>query len=465
MKILFPLIVLLPLLVGCAPGVSVRELNGFILSGAFDTGTAKVTGARPTYGEKNELLYHLERGMFLHLAGHHGESNQTFEEAKRVIKKFYTKSVTAKASTFLINDNTTPYVGEDYERALIHVFSALNYVNLGLGEEALVECRQVDLFLKNLRFESADKNDYREDAFARYLAGLIYEEQGETNDAFISYVKALNAYDVYQKNYGTPPPTDLVGDALRTAKKLGLYDKIEDIQKRWGSPPMAPTASGGEIIVLHYAGLGPEKVDAFFEISLFNGWPYVNAVNTSSQDQADIERAGAVLRGVVADKMIRVAFPKIIRRPYQAKTLEVTADTTGAPNRAQLVQDVGAIAEKELANKNVRTRARAIARAVTKHLLAQEVSHAVEEKNDETAGFLVKALFQAAATATEVADKRCWHTLPDRISMARSVLPEGPHNLVIRLLTEDGTLVQERKMTEVPIRSGKKTFIIIRSAV
>ena len=61
--------------------------------------------------------------------------------------------------------------------------------------------------------------------------GMIYENQGQLNDAFISYRQALEAYDTYRTHYGTPVPQALVIDALRTAQKLRFYDGIQEI--RW----------------------------------------------------------------------------------------------------------------------------------------------------------------------------------------------------------------------------------------
>jgi len=35
------------------------------------------------------------------------------------------------------------------------------------------------------------KNKYREDAFIRYVTGVLYESRGGINDAFIAYRKSL----------------------------------------------------------------------------------------------------------------------------------------------------------------------------------------------------------------------------------------------------------------------------------
>jgi hypothetical protein len=256
-----------------------------------------------------------------------------------------------------------------------------------------------------------------------------------------------------------------VEDALRTARRLGFSDKVEDIQRRWGASPPAkgPPAGTGELVVLHYAGLGPEKVDSFFEISVYNGWPYVEQVNTKSQEDTQVEQARAVFRSLAADKMIRVAFPKYNRLAARIQSAEVQSDSV--VSRAVLVEDVGAIAVKNLEDRIVRIRARAIARAVTKYLLAQKVSQAVEKNNNENLGFLVKMVMQAASAATEVADKRSWRTLPDRILMARLTLPSGSQNITLRFLDSSGATVETREIKNVPVTAGRKSFLIVRTAL
>jgi hypothetical protein len=463
MRARFPLAVGVFFLVGCASTLTLRELNTYILKNEFAPAAAQIEKRKPSYGEKNALLYYLDRGMLLQLAGQYVDSNQALETAKKVARDLYTKSVTAHLSTFLVNDLMTPYYGEDFERALIHVFSAVNYAALSDGEAALVECRQLDSFFRALPFDG-QRAAYQDDAFARYLAGLLYEDRGEINDAFISYMKSLAAYDSYATVYKTPRPAHLAKDALRTAKWLGFSDKAAEIQKRWGpvtpGEPVAPNS--GEVVLLHYSGLGPEKVDSFFEISVYNGWPYVEQVNTKSQDDTSVEQARSVMRSLAADKMIRVAFPKYRRNAVRVKTMEVESGSTTA--RGVLVEDVGAIAVRNLDDRVLRTRARAIARAVVKYLLSQKIGDAAE-KNNENWGFLVKTILQAASAATEVADKRSWRTLPDHIAMARLSLPAGDHSLTLRFLDDQGTALETRTISVVKVTPGRKTVLITRTAL
>ena len=86
---------------GC---VSPRDVNERMLPyvQALDhaAALAVLEEAEDDYGEKNEVLYHLERGMLHHYAGEYEKSNSSFEIAKRQAELHYTKSITAEASTF-----------------------------------------------------------------------------------------------------------------------------------------------------------------------------------------------------------------------------------------------------------------------------------------------------------------------------------------------------------------------------
>ena len=80
-----------------------------------------------SYGERNRLLYLLDYGLVLHISGKHQESIRVFEEAKKIYDQMYTISLSNEATTWLINDNTAPYRGEDFERAMINLFQAMNF--------------------------------------------------------------------------------------------------------------------------------------------------------------------------------------------------------------------------------------------------------------------------------------------------------------------------------------------------
>lgn len=456
----FPLLLLLG--AGCATGLTTRFLNNMVARGEFSQAAARVEASQKSYGTKDALLFDWDRALLLQWAGDPAASNAAFESAKRTLRRLITKSVTADAATFLLNESVRPYPGEDFETALMYVFGAVNYALLGRWEDALVECRQLDFFLKTTALDRGARDAAVEDAFALYWAGLMYEEAGEINDAHISYMKALDSYDRAAKRLGLARPAGLLADAWRTAQRLGFSDALDDLRRRGAPPAPAPPPGTGELVVLHLNGVAPHKVDSFFEISVYQGWPYVEQMKTTGPEDTQVAQARGVLRGLAADKMVRVAVPAYQSTPYAIRGLR--AQNTDGETRAVLVEDIGAAARQNLKDRLARTYAKTVARAVVKFLLTQKISSAVEDKKGEGAGRLVRALLQAATVVTETADKRGWRTLPDQIFMARLPLRPGAQNVTLNFTDANGTVVRTQTLENLTVRPGHRTFAVVRTA-
>ncbi len=457
------------LLVSCATQVAYyQNMDSLIASGKYVDAEKLIEQSKESvYGNKNALLYYLDLGMMRHVDGEYKESNEAFEKAKRLFDELFTKSITTEATTFLISDNTRPYYGEDFERAQVNIFCALNYLMLGNGMDALVEARQVDDFLKKLNTDYGRKDVYKQDAFARYLTGLIYEDQGQINDAFISYKQSLSAYKEYVKYYGLGAPKELIGDALRTAKMLGFNDEFQYIKNDWkGSEEINIPRDSGELVIIDYNGLSAEKVDSIFEIAFGKAWGYVGAVQPQGKDQVEVDQAGAVARGLVFDEQVRIAFPKYQRIHSRIEGFRASPqDLSGENSSNEVVQDVSAIAIKNLQDRIARIRIKAIARAAVKFALAHKISDQVEQSSgSQILGWIAKKALTTAATVTETADKRSWRSLPDKILMARLTLKEGSHSINLKFYDSGGSVVDEKTLDNISIKAGRKTFAIVRTA-
>ncbi|NIP74267.1 MAG: hypothetical protein GWO16_15225, partial [Gammaproteobacteria bacterium] len=77
----------------------------------------------------------------------------------------------------------------------------------------------------NRQYDDDAKNVYKEDAFARLLAGILYERGGtrdDLNDAFISNRIAANVYaSDFAGNYGVGAPEVLGHNLISTAGFMG----------------------------------------------------------------------------------------------------------------------------------------------------------------------------------------------------------------------------------------------------
>lgn len=133
------------------------------------------------------LLVMLDYGTVLHAAGRWAESRDVLAKADERAQQLAFTSVSEETGALLGNETVRVYRGEDFEKLMISVLQALNYAQLGDDEGALVEVRRCNERLEKMR-ESGKK--YEQLAIARYLGGLLYEDQHEWDSARIDYAFA-----------------------------------------------------------------------------------------------------------------------------------------------------------------------------------------------------------------------------------------------------------------------------------
>src|SRR3989338_8394916 len=206
------------------------------------------------------VLYLLDKGMVLRMKRDFAGSNLALEAAKTEMERLYAASVSENPLSFVVNDATVSYAGDDYEQVLVHLYMALNYLELGQPDEARVEALQVDTRLREIG-EKIPVNKFTEDALSRYLTGMIYEELGEWSDAMIAYRKAYEAYKKYRVNYGLAMPDMLKHDLLRLAHRQGLADEAAQYRQEFGieTPHEVIREQEGELVFVLNNGLAPVK--------------------------------------------------------------------------------------------------------------------------------------------------------------------------------------------------------------
>jgi hypothetical protein len=442
-----------------------QDMLAFMQAGDHLGAVAVLDEAKDSaYKEKNAFLYYLERGMELHYAGEYEQSNTSFHEASRLAEELYAVSISGEVATFMVNDNARPYYGQNFERALVHAFSALNYQGLGDFSEALVEIRQLNLFLRKLTVDG-ETNTYDDDAFAHYLAGIFFAESGELDEAFIAYKKALDAYAAYAGKYGVKTPATLYVDAGRTARKLGRW-AVDELREKYGNIQAdIPKEGSGQAVVLHYNGRAPVKIDVFIDMAFGDGWAYVNQVKAKDEDSEEVANASGMISAIAGTESVRVAFPEYQRVPKVIQRMSVRAGEDGRPVPAVLVENIAAIAEKDLSDHIGRIRAKAIARAVVKYAIGRAAEEAAKQAGGSygaLAGALIKATSAVVRGATEVADKRAWFTVPEEIWISQVDLPAGDHTLEIRYHDAQGGVVSSEE-AQVTITPGLKSFVVVRT--
>lgn len=434
-----PFLLLLPLLAACGgPSGEMRKaVNGLIAARDFEGAEARIKREKTgSYGKKNQVLYYLDLGAVQHDAGKFKESDESLDRAERRMEELYTKSVSKAAGTLVLNDNTTEYAGERFERALVNAYRALNYVFLDDRENALVEVRKLSRLLQEYADVYGPKSSaYKDDAFAQFLASLLYEDDGRPDDARIAREKSARAYAQYKSAYGTPVPS------------------LEPVGERAGT---------GELVFLHYNGVAPRKVSKSFSVAWKDA---VIAVDASGDDEKEAARAKNAIRGGLLGKSVTVAFPAYVQDPYRVAGSAVEAG--GLSATTELAQDVAAIATKDLAERMAVIRSRAIARATIKYVIAKAATDAAAKKYGKNSwqALLTQAGGAVASAATEVADTRAWATLPAQFRVARLRLPPGTHQVSVTYTGPTGAALSTRVFKDVVIRKGRRTYLHDRTAL
>jgi hypothetical protein len=435
-----------------------EELNKKIISGDFESAAKFVEDSQKKYGSSNALLYYLDDGLMRHLSLDYALSNSAFENAKTIFNDYYTKSISAALASYVSNDLSKPYYGRDYDRAYINVFCALNFLQLSKPQEAAVEARQTDIFFRTLNTTSRARNFYNDDPFIRYFMGIVYEDAGYINDAYISYKLALNGY---KRKNTVAVPKDLPVSLARTMQSLGLFSEIETLKKEYAVTAKTPQQDDGEIIIICYNGFIPKKVSNVISVSLGNAWLYVDLTNADSADKENFTKAINTGVSAFARDSVTVAIPKMQRVPNRIKSFSVSS-ADGQEVESVLVSDIALIAEKTFGEQLPSIYAKTLARAAVKYVLRKVAVNAVEQQTDSNTAAVTDTVLNIFSTISETADTRGWDSLPENIQMARFYVSSGEQEIVVSFNASNGDTVQTRKI-KVDVEKGNKTFVIVRS--
>ncbi len=388
-----------------------------------------------TYGQKNKniLLHKLNRGYVSWMLNDYNKSNKYFGDAEILIEDYINNNY-LNALTLVSNPSIKPYKPEDFEAVLVNYFMALNYIKLHKFNDAIVECKRINIKLQKLNDKYKDyKNKYQRDAFAHTLMGIIYEADKDYNNAFIAYRNALEVYETdYKKYFNMSVPTQLKYDILRTATLIGFNDEVNFYEKKFNIKYHYEAPKNGELIFFWLNGFGPVKGENSINFTKIPNSKsgYITLVNEENNLSFPIYIGNKSIKEKKAFnelRFFRVAFPKYVeRKPYYTKA-EIF--NTNKSYKLELVEDINGIAFKSLKDRMAREMGSAILRLATKKAL-----EAIADNQDATLGMLVNII----NTVTEKTDTRNWQTLPYSISYARIPLNSGNNNIKLRTYSPNG---------------------------
>ncbi len=399
--------------------------------------------------DRNHLLYLLERGKVCHLLQQWDSSNHYFNEADQLMESVRTSAKDIALGT-LLNPMMQTYKGEDFEKYLVHYYKALNYLQLGKTEDALVEARRITLRTNTQEDKTGNKNKYAEDAFSLILQGLIYEKGNDINNAFIAY---RNAANVYLNNngsyYGTQMPEQLKKDLLRSAYENGFDAELERYEKLLNTNFIKEAKpEGGELLLFWENGSAPVKQqqDLFFSLFKDAGGNFRFA-DVAGLYKVPFDFSNGYNRNDIKLENLRsfrVAFPKYEAQPlfYSDAHLQLNDQTYSL----EPVENINTLAFstlkermlKELSSTLTRLAVKKLAEAAIRPKEGKEDKNKTEEqkKKEQKERAQREALalgLQVFNFATEKADTRNWQSLPHTIYYTRIPLQKGENTISLQL--------------------------------
>lgn len=405
-----------------------EEVRTTFISGDFEQSAKKMQelAANNVYDSKDKVLLYLEQGSVNHFAGNYEASNQFFENAEFTIDDLFTKSITRAIQSFIVNDNSLAYDGEDYEDVYLNVFKTLNYIHLNDLEGALVESRRVSYKLGQLNLKYNDlvsalskadttqtdpdkwktgETNVQNSALGHYLATILYAKTGKSDDARISYNNLVKAYSDQPSVYGnnTPDPR-----ALFQLTEPNSYN----------------------VIIKAFSGRSPVKRqnDTRF---------YFKSTDT----------------------YLKFSLPELELYPSQISHVKIKVDN-GTPGTISLLEHMDLVAREVYRVKEPIIYARTIVRASLKAYASKRASKKISKEN-ETLGSVFNLLGKVAQETTEKADLRGWQTMPGKVHGTVLNLSPGSHTIEIQYYSKsDVLLFSEVKTIEI---SPQKSLHLIES--
>lgn len=377
----------------------------------------------------DKILYLMERGRIAQIQGDVDTSRTNFEAAIQAIKESDEKAVVsasgaaAQASAVMVNANAIPYNGDGYERVMLYLFQAMNYLAENDIEGTGVELRRANAeqeealkrhekeieqaketarqnhvsdsapdavtnaYMDMDRISGKVKNSFQ-NAYSFYLSGIVYEMLGQPNDAYIDYKKAIEIF---------PDNTYLQKDVIRLAKQLNMRDDFD-----------------------HFKYLYPKAIETL---------PQNNANNSELilffEDDFVAQKEQIKIPIPISTRTVNftaVAFPiyNIKSVSFSPIALSENGNLQGA---TEPICDVNALAVKSLKEK---------VPAIAIHCLISACAKAAVAKTAEDKGGLIGSLCASAYNIfSENADLRSWVTLPADVQIMRISLSAGEHDFLL----------------------------------
>lgn len=353
------------------------------------------------YQPKDRLLLYLEKGTVYHFAGRYKESFASFEDAERNIENNYTKSIARGIQSFIVNDNSLVYDGEDYEDVYVNTFKALNFIHMNDLEASIVEARRMSYKIENLNIKhnglssalakastqksknvsfEPGKAEIQSSTLAHYLSTVLFTKSGQEDNARIEYDRFNDAL-LKQQAISTKP----------LGKSSSPLDSITN-------------PSSFNTLVVAFCGRSPQKIQKdtrmYFE---------------------------------EADLYIKLSLPQLKMNPSQVQQVRVT-NSKGEVTYLPLIEQMDQVAKEIYKIKEPIIYARTFVRVAAKIIVGKAAEKKAKKDDNELLAGAFNLLTKVGTELSEKADIRSWQTMPGEAYSFVMQLQPGEQKVKIEYL-------------------------------
>lgn len=376
-SLVIPLVILSSLYLQGCTSWEINRLSAELPAVGPEKTLEKLEGIAPPDRDRSQYL--LNRGLLKFYTGDLGGSRQDLEQAKAIMMSLKALSLSENVAALTTNETLRGYGGTPSEQVLMHAMLAKSYLFDGDLDGARVEMLQADVTMSQLGGMESVSGQL---ASVRFLAGLIYELNGERDDAMISYRRAHQIIRARKEKVPEALATSLLNLSLRLNHEDQNDEEYQRYVSEFGREASLPAVHEGEWIVFYYDGVVTNKTETRF--SVFDP-------NLAAQ--------------------ISVVMPHYPPSRYQARHLSIKA---GELRNTEVIEMIEQRAREDLEDQSAKIMAAATIRAVAKYQMVRKA-----RDSGELNGFLANI----AGLLSEQADVRSWNMLPSSIQVARLVIP------------------------------------------
>lgn len=364
----------------------------------------------------DQLVFLLEYATALHQAGQYEESTQAFLKAYDMVEIKDYHSISKITGSLLLSEGLVQYKGEDFEKVMVNVYLAINFLVMNKLESAQVEVRRINDILYKFKYEA--KRPYDQNPFARYLSAIIWETDRNWDSVYIDY---KNTYDLI------PTFSPIGGDLLWASMRAQRPEEYEKWKAQFKGAQINPDRNSkemGEVVFIYQSGQGPIKRP-------HPSWHRIPKLYPRS------------FRGVQAKVSVQLAPTD---KPITGDPIEFNTER---------VFNLEETAIKNLDDQYAEIVAKRIAGVATKAVVADQV----RQKNQ-----LLGDLTWIGLNLADQADLRQWATLPATFQIARKMLKPGKYKIRAVALDGAGSATDEAMPEkEIEISPRQKIFLTWRS--